>query len=187
MKEPKRNDTLKFSILAALMAALTAIGAYISIPIKPVPFVLANLFVLLSGLLLGPWWGAASMLLYLLLGAIGLPVFAGGTAGAAKLVGVTGGFLFGYVLAAFIVGLVVSFSKRSFGRDLFALLLGAISIYALGLPWLKVTANIETWSALFTMNMWYMIGDVVKALIAALIAQALYISINPLLPKVGRR
>ena len=64
-------------VLASLMAALTAVGAYIQVPIGPVPIVLSTLFVLLSGLLLGSRWGLASMGLYLLVGAIGMPFFAG--------------------------------------------------------------------------------------------------------------
>jgi biotin transport system substrate-specific component len=65
-------------VLASLMAALTAVGAYIYVPIGPVPVVLTTLFVLLAGLLLGSRWGVASILLYLLVGAMGFPVFAGG-------------------------------------------------------------------------------------------------------------
>lgn len=76
---------LKRMIYASLMAALTAVGAYIAIPIGPVPIVLQNLFALLAGLLLGGRWGVISIAVYLLAGAAGLPVFAGGTAGSASL------------------------------------------------------------------------------------------------------
>ena len=76
-------ENLRWTVLASLMAALTAVGAYLQIPIGPVPIVLSTLFVLLSGLLLGSRWGLVSMALYLLIGAIGLPVFSGGRGGVA--------------------------------------------------------------------------------------------------------
>src|SRR4030065_52090 len=69
-------EKLRMVVLASLMAALAAVGAYIHVPIGPVPIVLSTLFVILSGLLLGSRWGSVSMGLYLLAGAIGMPVFA---------------------------------------------------------------------------------------------------------------
>src|SRR5512139_3692508 len=105
-------DKLRRTVLASLMAALTAVGAYIYVPVGPVPIVLTTLFVLLSGLLLGGRWGLASMALYLLVGAIGIPVFAGGRGGFAHFLGPTGGYLFGYLLASWITGFI---SERSRG------------------------------------------------------------------------
>src|SRR4030067_297492 len=104
-------DKLRFTVLASLMAALTAVGAYIHIPIGPVPIVLSGLFVLLSGLLLGSRWGLISILVYLLVGAIGIPVFAGGKGGFAHFFGPTGGYLFGYALAAWVTGLISEHSR----------------------------------------------------------------------------
>ena len=69
------------TVYASLLAALTAVGAYLAIPIGPVPIILQNMFVLLSGLLLGSRWGLASVGVYVLAGACGLPVFAGGLGG----------------------------------------------------------------------------------------------------------
>src|SRR4030066_1766493 len=80
-------EKLRWMVLASLMAALTAVGAYIYVPLGPVPIVLSTLFVILSGLLLGSRWGPASMALYLLVGAIGIPVFAGGRGGFAHRTG----------------------------------------------------------------------------------------------------
>ncbi|WP_083963776.1 biotin transporter BioY [Spirochaeta cellobiosiphila] len=182
----KRNDSLKLSILAALFAALTAVGSYITVPVGPVPFVLANMFVLMSGLLLGPLWGVVSMGLYLLLGIIGLPVFAGATSGVARFLGPTGGFLFGYLLAPFVVGLVVIGTKRSFLRDLIAMILGAVSLYAIGIPWLNNVTGMNDLEKAAESMIPYMAGDVVKALLAALLAQILYVSLGSLLPKVSR-
>lgn len=91
----------------ALMAALMAVGAMISIPmgpISPVPVSLQTLFVLLAGLILGPRGGAFAMMLYLAAGCLGLPVFAGGKSGLAAFLGPTGGFLLGFVPSAVVCG-----------------------------------------------------------------------------------
>ncbi|RZW12719.1 MAG: biotin transporter BioY, partial [Desulfobulbaceae bacterium] len=95
---------LKLMVYASLMATLTAVGAYIAIPIGPVPIVLQNLFVMLAGLLLGGRWGLTSVGVYLLAGAVGLPVFAGGTGGIGKFIGPTGGYLLGFAAAAYVIG-----------------------------------------------------------------------------------
>ena len=93
-------------------ALLTAIGAQIEIPLKPVPLTLQTLFVLLSGAFLGKRNGFLSMVLYLGLGATGLPVFAGAALGFAVLVGPTGGYLLAFPVAAFVIGYLVSLNRN---------------------------------------------------------------------------
>ena len=94
----------------ALLAALTAVGAVVSIPVpfSPVPVTLQTMFVLLAGLILGPKGGALAMLLYLAAGCLGLPVFSGGKAGLAVFLGPTGGFLIGFIPAAILCGFAKS-------------------------------------------------------------------------------
>ena len=114
MKDDLRNapDTptvlppLRPMVFASLLAAFTAAGAFIAIPIGPIPIVLQNLFIFLSGLLLGPRWGAASVGIYLLAGVCGLPVFAGGTGGPARLIGPTGGYLMAFLPAVWLIGAI---------------------------------------------------------------------------------
>ncbi|QIA26540.1 biotin transporter BioY [Thermaerobacter sp. PB12/4term] len=100
--------TLRPLVLAGLMAGLTAVLSYLRIPLPftPVPITGQTLGVMLSGLLLGPRWGFAAQLAYLLLGVAGVPVFAGGAAGLAVVLGPTGGFLMSYPLAAGLTGLL---------------------------------------------------------------------------------
>jgi biotin transport system substrate-specific component len=148
------------------------VGAYISIPIGPVPIVLSGLFVLLSGLLLGSRWGLISMGLYLFIGAIGIPVFAGGKGGVAHFFGPTGGYLFGYCLCAWITGLISEQSRESPVLQIIAVLLGSLAIYAVGIPWLKWTMNLQ-WSRAFLVGMVpFLIGDGVKAAAAILLARS---------------
>ena len=100
------KDKLKGMVFAALFAALTGAVAWFKIPLPftPVPITLQTLAVLLSGAMLGAYYGALSMIVYLIVGAIGLPVFAGGSSGIGALLGPTGGYLFSYPVAAFAIG-----------------------------------------------------------------------------------
>ncbi|MDJ0782455.1 MAG: biotin transporter BioY [Desulfosarcinaceae bacterium] len=171
------NIHLQKLVLAALMAALTAAGAYMVIPIGPVPIVLQSLFVLLSGLLLGGRWAAASMCVYLLAGIIGLPVFAGGSGGFAKLLGPTGGYLVGFPLAAFLIGTMTARGGGKLWRNLLALIVGTLLIYLCGVTWLKTVLDISFGKAL-GIGMWpFLPGDALK--IAA--ALALERSLRPLM------
>jgi len=165
-------ERLRGTVLASLMAALTAVGAYIHIPVGPVPLVLTTLFVLLSGLLLGSRWGLTSMGVYLLVGAIGMPVFAGGRGGLAHFFGPTGGYLVGYGLSAWVVGLISERCKGVMAWEIMAVILGVLSIYALGVPWLKVVAQMSWTKALGVGVVPFLIGDAVKAAAALVLARA---------------
>jgi biotin transport system substrate-specific component len=167
-------------VLAALFTALIIVGSYLAIPFIPVPLVLANFFTLLAGLLLGPLYGGAAVLLYLALGALGLPVLAGGSGGFAHFAGPTGGFLVGYLLSAVVAGLVAHAGKRpgthpGLPRLAVASLLGMAALYAIGVPWLHVVlrAKVPTlWAACLLMAP-YMLGDAVKVAAAALLGRRL--------------
>src|SRR4030067_2338846 len=136
-------EKLRWMVLASLWPALPAVGAYIHVPIGPVPIVLSTLFAILSGLLLGSRWGLASMGLYLLVGAIGMPVFAGGKGGIAHFFGPTGGYLFGYVVASWLTGFIAERSRGILVLDILAVIIGSLVIYALGVPWLKMITQMS--------------------------------------------
>ncbi|SMC17208.1 biotin transport system substrate-specific component [Desulfacinum hydrothermale DSM 13146] len=165
-------ESIRKMVLVCLMTALTAVGAQIAVPIGPVPIVLTNLFVLLAGLLLGPTQGAAAMGLYLLLGAVGLPVFANFKGGLAHLLGPTGGYLLGFVAAAWLVG-VLSHGRPSRWFDGIAVVLGSLVIYALGVPWLKVVTGMAWTKALAVGMLPFLVGDAVKAAAAVMLAWSL--------------
>lgn len=124
--------TLGISWLIALSAQYS-----IQVPISPVPITGQTLVVLLSGLILGKNRAAGAVGMYLVQGAAGLPFFASGTSGMATLFGPTGGYLFGFLAAAYIVGLLSELRfKRSIWQAAFSLLIGNIIIYVFGLVWL---------------------------------------------------
>ncbi|MBI4546625.1 MAG: biotin transporter BioY [Ignavibacteriae bacterium] len=113
-------------------ALLTAVGAQLEIPHQPVPYTLQTFFVLMSGALLGKRNGALSQLLYLMLGLVGLPVFSGWGFGLARLLGPTGGYLFSFPVAAFVVGYLIDY-HRSFLWHLMSMAVGVAIVFSLGI------------------------------------------------------
>jgi biotin transport system substrate-specific component len=175
-------EKLRWMVLASLMAALTAVGAYIHVPIGPVPIVLSTLFVILSGLLLGSRWGPASMALYLLVGAIGIPVFAGGKGGFAHFLGPTGGYLMGYLVSAWITGLVSERANRSLMRDIIAVVIGSLTLYGCGVPWLKIVTEMSWSKALWVGAIPFLLGDTIKASVAVILTR----SVRPMLDRLSQ-
>ncbi|MBM4340242.1 MAG: biotin transporter BioY [Deltaproteobacteria bacterium] len=171
-------EKLRMVVLASLMAALMAVGAYIHIPIGPVPIVLTNLFVLLSGLLLGSRWGLASVGLYLLVGTIGMPVFYGGKGGLAHILGPTGGYLFGFAFSAWLTGFISERSRHSLIGGIMGVIIGSLSVYCFGVPWLKMIANMS-WNKAWMVGMIpFLPGDAVKAVVAIVLTRAVRPMLN---------
>ena len=136
---------------AALFAALVGAFAYVSFPfpVSPAPVTLQVLGVFLAGIFLGPVWGGAALVLYLVAGALGAPVFSGGAAGFGELVGSTAGYLWSYPIAAALVGAVVHRGARL--RDLdavsapvlvAAMAAGTVVVYAMGVVGLYLTLEL---------------------------------------------
>lgn len=174
-KNTVSNFNLRMTVYCALFTALIIIGGYISIPIPvgPVPIVLADFFVMITGLFLGLKYGLISTALYLALGALGMPVFAGGSAGLAVLVGPTGGFLFGYLLVVTSIGFITGKRKPSIVTNLIALVVGNILLYAIGVPWLKFQMNINWAAALAAGLIPFIIGIVIKITVASALGRVL--------------
>lgn len=166
--------TTRQLILVAFFAALTALGAWLRIPLQPVPITLQVFFTLLAGAVLGPFLGALSQLIYLLLGFIGLPIFAGGSYGIGALWGPTGGYLLGFVAAAYLVGFLIKrFNLRSLLFIFVSMLAGLFMIYLLGAFQLMIVLNLTIYKALAVGIFPFVAFDLVKALLAALVAQRL--------------
>ena len=172
----KHSVLIKISF-TALFAALTAAGAFVAIPIGPVPIVLQNLFALLSGLILGPIHGTVAVGLYLLAGILGLPVFAGGTGGIARFAGPTGGYLAAYPLAALAAGLISGRPRTgviiTFPRLFAATAAGLLIVYVPGLAWLKISGNLSWPKAIMSGFVPFIIGDIFKGIAAILITPRL--------------
>jgi biotin transport system substrate-specific component len=159
--------------LACLFSALACVGAYVSLPlpISPVPLTLSNFFAVLGGLVLGPAWGSLSVLLYLAIGALGFPVFTGGSGGLAHFAGPTGGYLAGYLAAAFLAGLIAR--KRGMLLSALGAAAGFATILALGAIGLKLQNDLVWGKAMAVGVLPFLIGDGIKAALAAVVAAKL--------------
>lgn len=119
-------------VWTALMAALIALGSFLSLPLGPVPFSMQPLFVMLAGFILGWPRGMVAVLLFVAAGVIGLPVFTGGKSGLAVIFGPTGGYILGFVFAAGAIGLLTRGRKPSWLLGLLAGLAGLALLYLFG-------------------------------------------------------
>ncbi len=167
------SNQLRMMVYASLFAALTAVGAFIAIPIGPVPIVLQNMFVYLAGLLLGARWGLASVGVYLLAGAFGLPVFAGGLGGIGRFIGPTGGYLIGYLPTVFLIAKISHRARPRAVTDVLAMIGGTLVLYACGVTWLKIVTGMPPAKALALGMAPFVVGDALKIAAAAAIARAL--------------
>lgn len=159
--------------LTSLFTALVCAGTFIKIPFFPVAMTLQTLFVFLSGLLLPPLYAFLSILLYILLGLIGLPVFTSG-GGVGALISPTGGFIFGFLAAAFIGSLLSKKKHDSILYNLFVVMVMEVIVYMVGLPWLKINLS-TTWAKALSVGFVpFILGDAVKIAAASLSAKLLY-------------
>jgi|SRR5690554_4962758 len=166
----RQRTDLRKTVYISLFTALIAVGGYLSIPLplSPVPIVLADFFVMLSGLLLGGSAGAASVGLLFILSLIGLPVLAGGGAGIGVYLGPTGGFLFGYLACVLVVGVLSNRGKPGRIKDLAALIMGNLCLYSSGVVWLKILFKIS-WAEAVALGLVPFIGGAVVKIIAAIV------------------
>ena len=161
----------------ALMAAVTAVAAQIAIPIFPVPFTLQVLAVVLSGFLLGSRYGALAQAIYVLVGAVGVPVFAEFSGGLGRVLGPTGGYLVAYPIAAAVAGLAAPTVARATRRR--ALWVGSFwgcaglaVIYAIGATWLAVVTDLPLAVAVAQGVLIFVPFDLIKVALAVLVAAA---------------
>lgn len=161
--------------LVAMFTGLTAIGAFISIPIGEVPISMQSLFVILSGLILGSKLGALSQILYIILGLIGVPIFSGFTGGLQSFMKPSFGFIIGFIFAAYIVGKITDNNKER--KNIWiASFIGTIVIYLFGLPYMYYMLNIVMVKGLSFVNILqigciiFLPGDIIKAVVSSVVA-----------------
>ena len=165
-------------IITALFTSLTAVGGFISIPIGTVPITLQTLFVILSGLILGARLGTLSQITYVILGLIGVPIFAGGTGGLTSVVSPTFGFLLSFIVAAYVIGKLTE-KNKSVSNIIYSVILGSFVIYVIGVPYFYfiftkyLGKSINFYSALKYACIPFIPGDIIKAIISIILAKQL--------------
>jgi biotin transport system substrate-specific component len=175
-------------IFISLFAALTAVGAFIKIPIPYVPLTLQTLMVMFAGLILGSRRGALSQLLYLIIGLIGLPIFAQG-GGPGYILQPSFGFLVGFIPGAYVVGKLTENARNpKLPRVLMALFLGQAAIYLIGIPYLyfNLTFIIHKPVSLSTVIkaglLAFIPGDILKTIIAATVVPPMRRRLSQFIP-----
>ncbi|HJV45132.1 MAG TPA: biotin transporter BioY [Bacillota bacterium] len=165
-----KDSKLKMMILSAMFAALTAICAQVSINLTPtVPMTFQTFAIGLTPILLGSRYGMLSVILYLFLGAIGLPVFANMKGGLQVLVGPTGGYLIGFVVAAYIIGKVSEMGQVHLVKVIGANLVGLVIIYVIGTGFLKLVTHMDWPKAIAVGVLPFLITDMIKLVIASIL------------------
>ncbi|UOE45452.1 biotin transporter BioY [Agromyces larvae] len=169
------RDLAQIAVFAALIAALTLPGA---IPVGVgVPITLQTLGVMLAGSILGARKGALAVTVYVALGLAGLPILAGASGGLGVLAGPSGGFLLAFIPAAFVIGWIAArFAPRlRLVTLLVANLVGGILVvYLIGVPWLAAALHLPLWQAFLVGALPYLLGDIAKAVVTALVAAAVH-------------
>lgn len=172
-----KREIIQGRLAIALMGVITfvlftALGAYVYIPLRftPIPITLQTFFVLLSGGLLGKRLGPLSQAAYLVLGAAGFPLFLTGSFGFSYMFGVTGGYLVGFVLAAYVIGRLLK-EKDSTAAIIIALTAGELIILSCGGAWLWIGLNFGFKQALYLGVLPFIPGDTIKLIAAILICR----------------
>lgn len=166
---------VKLIVLCAFCCALTCILSMISIPIQPIPITMATVAVYISGVIMGPKYGAISQLLYLLLVLVGLPFTSKLIGGASVFLGPTAGFLVGYVPMALVIGLVYYYFNKKFESNfakmlglILGMILGTCVCYLFGLIWYMIYSSVDIYSAFVVCVLPFLIGDGIKIAFVAI-------------------
>ena len=169
---------VEITLMSAVLCILSPVT--IPVPMSPVPFSMATFVVYLAGMLLGAKKGAASVLLYLLIGMVGLPVFSGFSGGIGKLLGPTGGYIIGYIPCALVTGVLVDkgtgryngAAKKQFLWNVFSMVAGTVLCYVFGTVWFIVVMNgtYTPMQALLVCVVPYLLFELIKILAAVAVA-----------------
>ena len=174
----KKKFTTRDLILCALFTALSAIGAFIRIPVPLVPFTLQITFTTLAGLLLGSKKGAISVAVYVLMGLIGIPVFTQG-GGFSYVLKPSFGFLVAFIIGAFVTGLIVEKKQNpSFLRIIGASFAGMAFVYVLGAIYFVINAPVSIGKTVMSCFVLVAPGNIALAILAALVAKRIIPILN---------
>ncbi len=165
-----KQSNLHYLVITALFTAFIAIFSQIIIPLPLVPITGQTLAIGIVATILGRKYGTLSVVIYLFVGAVGVPVFAGMSGGIGKLLGPTGGFLIGFIPTAYVIGLFIEKTKLCFRNALIANLIGMCITLLFGTVWLKISGSLS-WSASIAAGVTpFLIVGILKAALTSYIA-----------------
>jgi biotin transport system substrate-specific component len=168
----KKLFNTKDLVFIALFAAITAVIAPFTIPLpfSPVPLSLSLFAVFLSGAILDKYSAFISQIIYILLGAIGLPVFSGFRGGLGVVAGATGGYIISYAFMAFAIAFILEKAGESYLKYVLSMLLSLVICYSFGVAWLSVAMGVDIFKAFLIGAVPYMAIDILKAFMCAAVA-----------------
>ena len=160
-------------VLAALFAAMISAVAPFSFALGPIPLTLATLMIYISAGTLGWKYGTLPVILYVLLGAIGLPVFTNFEGGFHKIAGVTGGYIIGYVPCALATGLIAEAFKKKLWAHVVGMAIGTVLLYTCGTAWFMLQTGNTLAASLTLCVLPFLPGDAIKIILAYLVSSQL--------------
>lgn len=160
-------------VLVGVFVAIISICAWISIPTVPIPITLQTLGIFFTASILGAKMGTVSIIIYILLGAVGLPIFSNFTGGLGILLSPTGGFIVGFIFTALLIGIITTYFKNNIVTNTLAMILGLLLCYTFGSVWYCFYAGVDFITAVLICVVPFLIGDTVKICISAILVTKL--------------
>lgn len=181
------RNTVYVAVFAAMIAAMGLVPP-ITLGVIPVPITLQTLGVMLAGTMLGPWRGSLASLVVIVLSVAGLPLLAGGRGGLGVLLGPTGGYLVGWFFGSLVIGALFKYWVIRMQSKLLQLVSGLVAtilggivvIYLFGVPWTAVVTGLDLKTSLVG-SLAFLPGDLLKAVVATLVALTVHRSYRGLL------
>ncbi|MBQ4515538.1 MAG: biotin transporter BioY [Clostridia bacterium] len=169
----KRKITTKNMILCAFFAALTSVSSQIAIPLpfSPVPINLASIFAIGSGIISGPLTGFLSQLVFILIGAVGMPVFSRMQGGFSVLLGPTGGYLLAYPIASLVAGFITRKKRHSVSFCFLGYLSGTVICYLFGTLWFMFSTHNNLYATILQCVLPFLATDCAKNILGSLFCQ----------------
>lgn len=169
----RKNGGLSAMAMTAVLAAVLAVVSPVALPIGPIPISLCTLIIFLAVYVLGWRRGTTAVLIYVLMGAVGMPVFSGFSGGLGKILGPTGGYIMGYPVLALVAGVAVERFPNQRLLQLLGMILGTAALYALGTAWFCFQSETPLAGALSACVFPFLPGDAVKMAVACGLGPAL--------------
>lgn len=164
MRNLKTTDFMAIALVAAILCILAPMA--ITLGFTPIPITLGTFAILMAGIILGRVRGTVCVLIYILLGAVGLPVFSGYMGGIQKILGPTGGYLWGYLFLVWLTGFFVEYFKGKWYMCFLGAVLGVASLYAFGTLWMMISLEMTFFKALMAGVVPFVPFDLMKIVVA---------------------
>ena len=181
MKEAKSRYYVRNMVFTALFAALICVAAPFSIYVGPIPISLATFAIYLTGAILGGKRGMVATIVYIMLGAVGLPVFSGFRGGFGVLFGMTGGYIIGYIPLVLITGIFAEMNSKKINRavvTVIGMILATAALYTFGTIWYMIVSGNDLVTSLKTCVLMFIPGDAIKIACATALSVPLRAKLN---------